>query len=124
MPGVRCLPMEYERFIDEAVKLGMRSGLAALSPLQRQVFLISEAEISCDMDGIDSFVGSHEPAILLEASEAFSAVGASAIAAGLKEIAQASPSADGGLLGRVNKLICNRSGYNAESIARYIASHT
>ncbi|HEX7317061.1 MAG TPA: hypothetical protein VF297_24395 [Pyrinomonadaceae bacterium] len=76
------------------------------------------------MDGIDSFVGSHEPAVLLEASEAFSAVGASAIATGLQEIARASPAADEGLLARVNKLICNRSGYDAESIARYVASHT
>src|SRR5215210_5115055 len=100
MPGVRCLPMEYERFIDEAIKLGMQSGLDSLSPLQRKVFLISEAEVTCDMDGIDSFIGGHESGILLEAAEAFSAVGASAIAAGLKDIAQASPSADGALLNR------------------------
>jgi hypothetical protein len=116
--------MEYERFIDEAIKLGMQSGLDVLSPLQRRIFLISEAEVSCDMDGIDSFVDSHEPAVLLEASEAFSAVGASAIVAGLKDIAQASPSADEGLLDRVNKLIRNRSGYNTDSIERYVMSHT
>ena len=116
--------MEYEWLIDEAIKRGMQSGLDALSPLQRAVFLISEAEVYCDMDGIDSFVGRYEPAVLLEASAAFSAVGATAIAAGPEDIAQASPTADEGLLNRVNELICNRSGYNADSIARYIAGHT
>jgi hypothetical protein len=116
--------MNSKRFIDEAIKLGSQSGLSALNPLQRKVFLISEAEVSCDINGIDSFINSYEPSILLEAAEAFSAIGASAIAAGLKEIAHSLPSTNEALLGQINNLICNRCGYDVESIARYIAGHT
>jgi hypothetical protein len=116
--------MDSTQFIDEAIKIGEQFGLKALSPLQRKVFLISEAEVCCDKDGIDSFIDSYEPSILLEAAEAFSAVGASAIATGLKEIARSTPPINEGLPNRVNELICNRSGYNADSIARYIGGHT
>jgi hypothetical protein len=59
---------------------------------------------------------------LLETAETFSAVGASAIAAGLEEIAHSSPSTNEELLDKVNTLICNRSGYDWDSITRYIAS--
>jgi hypothetical protein len=116
--------MDIKGFIDEALKLGSQSGLSALNPIQRKVFLISEAEVSCDMDGIDSLIDRYGASMLLEAAEAFSAVGASAIAAGLEEVAHSSPSTNKELLDRVNTLIRNRSGYDADSIEGYMAGHT
>ena len=116
--------MDAKRFIDEAITLGSQSGLSGLDPLQRKVFLISEAEVCCDMDGFDSFINSYEPAMLLEAAEAFSAVGASATGAGLQEIAQSLPSASEELIEHVNTLICKRSGYDFDSIVRYVESNT
>jgi hypothetical protein len=53
---LRVLPMDSKRFIDEAITLGSQSGLSSLDPLQRKVFLISEAEVCCDMHGFDSFI--------------------------------------------------------------------
>jgi hypothetical protein len=68
----RCFHMNIEGFIDEVIKLGSQSGLSALNPIQRKVFLISEAEVSCDINGIDSFIDRYESSILLEAAEASS----------------------------------------------------
>jgi hypothetical protein len=68
--------MTVEDFITEAIDLGHRDGIASLNANQRMVFLISEAEIICDMNGIDSFLGHFNSELLLECASAFDEVGA------------------------------------------------
>lgn len=45
--------MIVDNFIENSIKEGSRGGAEQLDATQRMVFLISEAEILCDMEGID-----------------------------------------------------------------------
>jgi hypothetical protein len=68
------------------------------------VFLVSEAEVLCDMEGIDAFIDKYGVPGLYEAAAA-SDVGASAIADGLRNLAVAVPTPSEHLLNTVNGLI-------------------
>jgi len=48
--------MKIDTYIEEAVTLGDKNGVESLSELQKTIYIIAEAEIMCDMDGIDSFI--------------------------------------------------------------------
>jgi hypothetical protein len=106
-------------FIRGAIEAGARAGVEALDPDQRLVFLISEVEVLCDMEGIDTFLDRYRPRWMAETATAFAAIGATQIAAALGAITLDTPP-DDPLLDRANELIVNRAGYDYEAIRRAI----
>ncbi len=114
--------MSPDQIIEQALTLGAKNGLTALSPIQRQIWLIAEAEVHCDMDGIDSFLSLYPSPLLIEAATVFQSVGAIDISAALLAIHSASPEMPDQLLNNANDLICSRSGYNYESIVRFVST--
>ena len=72
-----------DAFINAAIEAGFRNGVEALDANERLIFLISEAEVHCDKDGIDSFLDRYCPNWMQETARAFAAVGAVEIAAAL-----------------------------------------
>jgi hypothetical protein len=114
--------MNVEEFINAALERGEQAGAAALAPLERAVFLLSELEVSCDKDGIDSFLDTYGPSELNEVAEILSAAGASATADGLTKMARALPQRDDALLTRVNDLVTRRTGYDYDSLAKVVVS--
>jgi hypothetical protein len=113
--------MSPDAFIERAIDAGSRDGVAAISADQRFVFLISEAEVLCDMEGIDTFLNQYGRDWLPESADAFEAVGATEIAAGLRSIGADTPR-DDPILDRVNHLIGRRAGYDYEAIRREVES--
>ena len=111
--------MTSDEFIADAIARGQRDGITSLTPNQRMVFLISEAEIDCDMNGIDTFLNRYRTEWLPETAAAFAAVGATEIAAGFRAIT-AQAQEDEPVLDRLNSLITSRTGYDYESIRRAI----
>jgi hypothetical protein len=111
--------IDADAFITTAISLGERNGIAALDPDQRLVFLISEAEVDCDMNGIDTFLHSYFPLWMAETADAFAAVGATEIATSLKAITSDTQHEDPAL-DRANELITERSGYDYEAIRKEI----
>ncbi len=90
----------------------------ALDSNQRLVWLISEAEVMCDMDGIDSFLRRYSN-WLPETETAFRDVGAREIADGYEAIRETATS-DESKLDELNEFITERQGYDYESIRRVI----
>lgn len=102
--------MGLDEFIEAAISEGNRNGVGALSFEKRAVFLISEAEILCDMEGIDTFLHHYAPAWIKETVTAFNRIGATDIAQGFEEIGSVEAPCEQ-LLDRVNKLVTGRVGY-------------
>jgi hypothetical protein len=111
--------MDTDAFINNAITLGSRHGLDALTSNQRVVFLISEAEVLCDMEGIDTFLDRYEPEWIAETASAFEYIGAMQIAHAFREPTTL-PSNRKATLDRLNTMITNRTGYNYDSIATAI----
>lgn len=78
--------MNYDRFIYDAITLGSRDGVASLDDMQRIVFLVWEAEVMCDMDGIDAFLDRYDPEWIAETTISFERVGANEIAAEFRRL--------------------------------------
>jgi hypothetical protein len=106
-------------FIDAAIELGSREGIGALDADQRLVYLVSEAEVLCDIDGINNFLDLYFPQWKEETAAAFAEVGAAEIAIGLRAIT-AETMRDDPLLDRVNDLITGRVGYDYETIREVV----
>jgi hypothetical protein len=111
--------VDADAFITTALRLGKRNGVAALDTDQRLVYLISEAEVDCDINGIDTFLDHYGPSWMAEAAAAFAAVGATEIASALRVITPDTQREDP-LLDRANDLITKRSGYDYEAIRQEI----
>jgi hypothetical protein len=111
--------LDADDFITTAIRRGVGNGVAALDPDQRLVFLISEAEVDCDMNGIPAFLDHYRPLWMAETADAFAAVGAIEIAKCLRAVTPDTQDEDP-LLDRVNELITKRSGYDYEAIRREI----
>jgi hypothetical protein len=105
--------------METAIAVGARDGIEALDADQRLVYLISEAEVLCDIDGIDAFIDHYFPQWMEETAAAFAEVGAADIAAGLRAIT-ADTARDDPLLDRVNELITRRAGYDYEAIRQVV----
>ena len=114
--------MNVEQFLDAAIKQGEQACAAALAPLERAIFLVSELEVSCDKDGIDSFLNLYGPSELDAVAEILRAAGATATPDGLTRIARALPQRDDALLTSVNDLVTGRTGYDYDSLAKVVAS--
>jgi hypothetical protein len=108
-----------DAFINAAIEVGSRGGIGALDADQRLVYLISEAEVLCDMEGIDSFLDCYFPQWMEETAAAFAEVGAAEIAVALRAI-DADTIRDDPLLDRANDLITSRTGYDYEAIRQAI----
>jgi hypothetical protein len=106
--------------IDLALKRGAEKGLAGLSGWERRIYLISQAEILCDMEGVTTFLDQFETS-LPEAAEAFAAVGADEIAQSLRAICAALPQRPEELLDWAGQLISSRSGYDYDTILKAIS---
>jgi hypothetical protein len=104
-----------DAFIDTAIEAGSRDGIGALDADQRLVYLISEAEVFCDMEGIPAFLDRYFPKWMEETAAAFAGLGAAKIAAGLRAITADTIRVDR-LLGHANELITSRAGYDYETI--------
>ena len=108
--------MTAEKFIGVAIDRGQSLGADALSALERTVFLISEVEVYCTKDGIDSFIVRYDTAGLRQASEAFAMIGATEVAAALEALARAGPEFPEPLLERANNLVVDHVGWDYDTI--------
>jgi hypothetical protein len=113
-------PNPSDAFIKEAIARGSAEGLPALSGPARMVFLIAEAEVLCDMEGIDSFVDRYSGSGVSELASAYSSIGADGIASVLREIANSMLEVPDVLLSRANDQITSRLGYTHEHIVRAV----
>lgn len=107
--------------IERAISHGGQSGIAAFSSVERVVWLISEAETLCDMEGIDAFLSRYAGDLLLETAAAFHSVGAVETGQALRAIHCVSPPSDE-LLTRAESLICGRVNYDYDAILRYVSN--
>lgn len=114
--------MTPKQFIENAIDQGSRESLQTLNELQKLVFLISEAEVCCDMEGIDSFLDQYDMDEILLTYEAFRSVGALEIAEGLKKLSVLLPTRDEDQLSYINQLITDRVGYDYEAIESTIVA--
>ena len=107
--------MDYDCFINEAIARGSRDGVASLNADQRLVFLVSEAEVNCDMNGIDTFIDRYAPDWIAETASAFERIGANAIATEFQKFMSNTIDPDA-IQERLNTLIADRTGYDYDSI--------
>ena len=114
-------PPTADDFINAAIEKGQSGGLSRLDRDERFVYLISEAEVACDMDGVDTLLDRYTSAELAECASAFAEVGASAIAAALMEVVSALPAREEGPLGKADALIKDRVGYDYDAIREAVA---
>ena len=108
--------MTAEQFIFAAIDRLQSAGLGSLDADQRLVALISEAGVCCDMDGIDSFVRRYPTSVVQQCAQAFSEIGAVAIAAALRQVAAEMPNTSEAALIAANDLITSRYGYDYDAI--------
>jgi hypothetical protein len=105
-----------DEFINAAIDKGQVSGLASLSPDERLVWLISEAEVCCDIDGIDTLLDRYSSAELAECVSAFAEIGATDIAEALRAVVSILPEREETALSKADTLIKDRIGYDYEAI--------
>jgi hypothetical protein len=107
--------------IESVLKRGAENGIDSLTASERKVWLISEAEVLCDMEGFDSFLDRYE-SLLPEAADAFAAAGATQIADSLRAIYAQLPARSDELLDRANALVTARTGYDYDAVSRLVAN--
>jgi hypothetical protein len=106
--------------ISSAIDRGNAEGLSGLRGIERLVFLISEAEVLCDKDGIDAFIQTYGKHGVEELVHAYARIGAGQIAETLRRMSDELPSQPDELLSAANTMICDRSGYSYEDIERAV----
>ncbi|MXV05658.1 MULTISPECIES: hypothetical protein [unclassified Xanthomonas] len=116
--------MNTDEIIDHAIHRGEREGLEALGPVEQFIFAISEAEVHCDIDGIDNLLQDYGTSKMGLFAQAFSAVGASEIANALQAISSSTDPVPEELLSRANHLITVRHQYTYESIRAFVERDT
>jgi hypothetical protein len=114
--------MDAERFIRAAIEKGQHSDERLLDPLERTIYLLSELEVLCDMEGIDSFLDRYGASELRAIADLLRDAGAVAIANSLTQLADALPQSNESLLNSANDLVTNRAGYDYDAIVRVVAS--
>jgi hypothetical protein len=108
--------MTADEFINAAIIRGQSAGFAQLDADQRLVFLISEAEVDCDMNGIDTLLDRYSDKEIWEMAAGFAEIGALDIAESLRQIARELPMREETSLRRADTLIKDRAGYDYEAI--------
>jgi hypothetical protein len=112
--------MTTDDFITDAINRGQTEGIESLDAIQRIVFLISEAEVDCDMNGIDTFLNRYSPKWIPETAAAFEAIGATEIAMEMQNAHLDNFCTSDVKLNRLNEMITARIGYDYEAIRRPI----
>jgi hypothetical protein len=108
-------------FINAAIDKGQSVGLTDLNSVERLVYFISEAEASCDIDGIDSLLDEYSAAEIAEGAAAFREIGAIEIADALQIIVAALPDRDETAMSSADTLIKERTGYDYDAIRAAVA---
>lgn len=108
--------MTADEFINAAIDKGQTAGLASLGPDERLVFLVSEAEVYCEVEGIDSLLDRYSSTDLQECVSAFAEIGATEIADALRSVISGLPTRDESALSKADSLIKDRTGYDYEAI--------
>lgn len=105
-------------FIRTAIACGEAHGTDALTPVQKTVFLIAEAEIHADMGG--DLLCRYRREQFVQFADAFAAIGATDIAARFLACAadRKNPAQDSALY----NIISARLNYSHEHIAAYVAT--
>ena len=85
------------------------------------MWLISQAEALCDLEGIDAFLAWCRGNLLSEAAEAFRDIGAVDISESLNAIRSALPEQPEDLLDRAEALITACSGYDYAAILQFVS---
>jgi hypothetical protein len=114
-------PVTAEQAIDLAIERGQREGLAALDAVARWVFVVSEAEVLCDKDGVDSFIDRYGRTGLLELADAYRRLGAESLAAASQAVAETLPTPSEAALDLLNQLVRGRVGYDYEALRAAVA---
>ena len=110
--------MTVEAFIARAIDHGYAGGTAALSDVEREIFLIAELEVCCDKDGIDSFIEVHGLTALSVCSHVLSKLGAIELSRVLDAVV-ASGGVEDGSLDLANRLVTDRCSYDYEKLEAY-----
>jgi hypothetical protein len=113
--------MNVDDFIVRSINHGQGRDVSSLSTLQKAIFLLSQLEVICDMDGIDSFLDIYDASDLRSVAEFLRAIKANELANGLFQIADNLPHPPDSLLSYVNDLVSVRAGYDYDAIARVVA---
>ncbi len=112
--------MTTDDFVSSAIERGGKDGIHTLTEKERVVYLVSESEVLCDMEGIETLVEHIERKEIFGVSEAFAAIGAEAIASCLKKIEESLPARDDDAMMQAEDLIIARAGYSYEAIKRFV----
>jgi len=112
--------MSPDDFIEKAIECGARDGLYSLGPVEQVIFAVSEAEVYCDMEGIDGLLDRYRNEAMEMFVSAFSSIGAVEIAETLKAITSPGASGREEMLARANELITVRRQYSYESIRAFV----
>lgn len=115
--------MTPESFISQAIEQGFELGLDSLEPVARTVFAISEAEVTCDINGIDGLFDRHGLASAATFSAAYRAIGAVEIGAAFELAILVGDPPPEELLARLNGMISERRGYSYQDIVKYVERH-
>lgn len=115
--------MSVDAFIADAIDRGAKHGLSSLAPLAQVVFAVTEAEVYCDMEGIDSLFEKYGYSSSALFADAFRAIGASKVGAAFFDVAQSDPPISELLLDELNDLVRERCGYGYENISSYVQKH-
>ena len=116
--------MNVDTYINTAISRGVKLGLDKLSATERIIFLISKLEVSCDIDGIDSFLDRYPHTRVVECVHGLEAIGASELAGALSAVAEALPQRPDALLNEANDLATSRTGYDYDAIARWVEANS
>lgn len=111
--------MDAEQFIERALLQGEQTGLASLEPVSAVVFAISEAEVYCDMQGVSALIERYGLQQLPAFAASFTAIGATRIAEEIQRVVQ-SKAINEQSLSVANELICDRAGYDYDTIKAYV----
>ena len=114
--------MDVDQFIKQAIDRGDARGPWELSIAERLVYLISEAEIRCDMTGFESFTELYGERGVKALADAYRDVGAIELAGVLEALLPLFPEPAEELLLPAYELICSRAGYSYESIAAVLSA--
>lgn len=113
--------MNADEFIRKAIDAGQHGEVSSLNPLQRAIFLISELEVLCDKDGIDSFLSNYGAGDLRLAADLLAVAGATTLSGVLTQLADELPHPQEAILHRASDLISDRSGYDYDALVHAVA---
>ena len=117
--------MNLKSFIETAISKGEDGELKSLSPLERKVFLISEAEVSCDMgSGFEHIFRRHGKEGAKECSEAFELIGATRISKAIDRIEYDHDGTPSESEDEACRLISEREDYDYDSILTWVESES